>query len=218
MKVMVNKSCLIVRVYGVSFNPWMLFLGSYFWSLFQRLDKWRDPTVKLSSLDRATANQVRASIWRKKSYIIVSIAAYLYQDFIPKAIFLILKKCPKIWLLEYVYIWYTERWVFKRVQLVLLKIFYKQMHAYWNILKACLRHAVFNRNGTKLKCKIVCKMLFNDSFWALYWDCVRPAVTPRLSKESSSPFISGGGECYKYYWTGCITVWTFVIYCNITLN
>lgn len=89
MKVIVNKSYLTVRVYSVSFNPWMLFLSSYFWFFFQRLDKWRDPTVKLSSLDRATANQVRASIWRKESYIIVSIAAYSYQDFILKAIILI---------------------------------------------------------------------------------------------------------------------------------
>lgn len=59
MKVIVKKSYLTFRVYGVSFNPWMLFLGSHFWFLLQRLDKWRDPTIKLSSLDRATANQVR---------------------------------------------------------------------------------------------------------------------------------------------------------------
>lgn len=92
------------------------------------------------------------------------------------------------------------------------------MYVYWNILKVCLRYVVFNRNGIKFKCKIVCKMLFNDSCWVFYWDCDRFVVIFRSLKESFFFFILGGGECYKYYWIGCIIVWIFVIYCNIIFN
>lgn len=103
--------------------------------------------------------------------------------------------------------------------------FFRMLHTKFIQTCMCIKISTKNYNNFDLYCMLKSLWpilyvnqyitLIVDSCWALYLDCVRPAVTPRLSKESFSPFISGGGECYKYYWTGCITIIisTFVIQC-----